>query len=239
MRPVNKGDAPRVYAKYEDAKQDLANVLGSFCSYCERRLSSNLAVEHILPKDDNLGFSHLKTVWTNFLLSCVNCNSTKSNKLIQFDQCLLPDRDNTFHVFIYYESGLIEIRNDIDQEYVVMAEELLQLVGLDKTPLTSEDPKVLFSAIERFSQRKEAWGLAKVIRNDYENGKVLIKHICYLATANGFFSIWMTAFDGFPEVRKELINAFAGTSEECFHPTTTASISPRPQVAGLQNSGKI
>jgi hypothetical protein len=68
MRPIDKGNAPQVFTNYQDAKPFLTNQLGTYCSYCERRIATNLAVEHILPKDINLPYAHLRNEWTNFLL---------------------------------------------------------------------------------------------------------------------------------------------------------------------------
>ena len=52
MRPVDKGTAPTVYTKYQDAGPDLQSRLGDYCSYCERQIETHLAVEHIQPKSD-------------------------------------------------------------------------------------------------------------------------------------------------------------------------------------------
>ncbi len=40
-------------------------------------IATNLAVEHIQPKDDER-YPELEGSWDNYLLGCVNCNSTKS-----------------------------------------------------------------------------------------------------------------------------------------------------------------
>ena len=50
MRPVDKGTAPTVYADYRHAGPDLKSRIGNYCSYCERQIATNLAVEHIRPK---------------------------------------------------------------------------------------------------------------------------------------------------------------------------------------------
>ncbi len=49
MRPVFRGNSPRAadYANYRDAFVELASRIGLFCSYCERRIATQLAVEHI------------------------------------------------------------------------------------------------------------------------------------------------------------------------------------------------
>src|SRR4051794_30755826 len=99
MRPVNRGPAgPQPYANYQAAKPELVNRLGTYCSYCERRIPTNLAVEHIQPKGLPQ-YAHLINEWTNFLLGCVNCNSAKATTPVEIDDYYFPDRDNTFSAF--------------------------------------------------------------------------------------------------------------------------------------------
>jgi hypothetical protein len=62
---------------YGDAGIPLTVAIGSFCSYCESYSSGGLAVEHVVPKSP---FPALTVEWTNFLLSCVPCNSIKNNR---------------------------------------------------------------------------------------------------------------------------------------------------------------
>jgi hypothetical protein len=59
---------------YPDARSDLINNIGQYCSFCEMPLAANLAIEHMLPKRD---FPDLLVSWTNFLLACPVCNSHK------------------------------------------------------------------------------------------------------------------------------------------------------------------
>jgi 5-methylcytosine-specific restriction endonuclease McrA len=87
VRPIDKGEAPAVYDKYEDAKPDLQNRIGRYCSYCERRVPASLAVEHVEAKINAQG---LILTWENFLLACSNCNSTKSAARIDLADYLGP-----------------------------------------------------------------------------------------------------------------------------------------------------
>ncbi len=117
MRPVRRGDSPIAgdYADYKTAKTDLIARIASgkhngqhiaaYCSYCERKIDTNLAVEHIEPKKGAHGKPELKGRWSNFLLACVNCNSTKGDKRVVLDQLYLPDRDNTALAFQYQADG--------------------------------------------------------------------------------------------------------------------------------------
>jgi hypothetical protein len=235
MRPINRGNSPNIYTNYEEAKPDLVDRLGSYCSYCERRIPTNLAVEHILPKDDSLGFTHLENEWTNFLLGCVNCNSAKRIKIISFDQYLLPDRDNTFPYFDYQENGMVEVVAP-DDEIARMAQNTLDMVVLNRFEHPNWDSTIMFSAIERVGQRVQAWVQAKDALQDYLDGFTIPRRIAAEAAATGFFSIWMTAFEGHIEVRKAIIEIFSGTAADCFDDNTDP-IYPRPNN-GLENSGK-
>jgi hypothetical protein len=235
MRPIHKGDSPRIYNNYDEAKPDLVDRLGSYCSYCERRIPTNLAVEHILPKDDNLGYKHLRNEWTNFLLGCVNCNSAKGTQIISFGQYLLPDRDNTFPYYIYQENGMVEVVAT-DPNIAQMAQNTLDIVVLNRFNHPDWNESIMFSAIERVSQRVQAWVQAKEALQDYLDGNCIPRRIAAEAAATGFFSIWMAAFKGHTEVRKAIIEIFGGTATDCFD-INTDPIYPRPNN-GLANSGK-
>jgi len=235
VRPVDRGPAIQAYAKYQDAKQDLVNRLGSYCSYCERRIATLLAVEHIQPKG-LAQYAHLETEWTNFLLACVNCNSAKVDQPVELDQILLPDRDNTFAAFNYLETGQVEVRIGLNGNLPAMAASLLNLTALNRSEHPNWDPDVTFSALERLSQRVQAWEQAIEARADYDGGEAIPRRIASEAAGTGFFSIWMAAFDGVEEVRTALIEKFPNTAGDCFDPNTN-SVSPRPGN-GLGHCGK-
>ena len=56
MRPVDKGTAPvAAYTNYAEALPDLEQRLGRYCSYCERYIATNLAVEHVQAKSGAIG----------------------------------------------------------------------------------------------------------------------------------------------------------------------------------------
>ncbi len=162
MRPINRGNSPQVYTDYKNAKPDLVDRLGTYCSFCERRIPTNLAVEHIFPKDDNLPYAHLRNEWNNFLLSCVNCNSAKGTQIISTSNYLLPDRDNTFPYFDYQENGMVEVfEGNYDDDIVEMAQKVISLVNLNLNNHPNWNDSIMFSAIERIGQRVQAWVQAK------------------------------------------------------------------------------
>ncbi|ABQ05719.1 HNH endonuclease [Flavobacterium johnsoniae] len=235
MRPINKGISPQVFAEYEDAKRPLVDRIGTYCSYCERQIATNLAIEHIFPKDDTLGYSHLRENWDNFLLACVNCNSAKRVKIINEATYLLPDRDNTFIGFEYLETG--EVIATSVAPIDTMAQNTIDLVNLNIDEEDLIDETKLFTALLRSGQRVQAWIQAKEALNDYNNGEVNIRRIVREAQSIGFFSIWMKAFEGVPAVRQELINTFIGTETSCFD-VNTNSITPR-LANHLNHSGKV
>ena len=87
MRPVERGDlptdsggSPKEYAKYQDARPDLIDRIGPYCSYCGMQLRTSLAVEHVKPKDANPA---LRIEWTNVLLSCTHCFAIASLLVIR------------------------------------------------------------------------------------------------------------------------------------------------------------
>lgn len=236
MRPVHRGAPPAVYSHYEDAKQDLVNQLGSYCSYCERRIATMLAVEHIQPKGLTQ-YAHLENEWTNFLLGCVNCNSAKGAVPVECNAVLLPDRDNTFAAFIYDELGTVEPHPTLPPAARALAVALRDLTGLNRMTHPNWDELVAFSALGRVGQRVQAWLQAKEARTDFDAGRTWAGAIAREAAATGFFSIWMAAFDGNPEVRRALIEAFPNTALDCFD-ANAVCVSPRPNN-GLTFGGRL
>ena len=245
MRPVRRDDSPQAkdFDPYTDAKPELLSRLGLYCSYCERRISTNLAVEHIQPKALP-AYAHLKGRWENFLLGCVNCNSTKSNKDVQLGHILLPDRDNTFLAFTYRADGTVSTSDFADEQGMnQQAQDTLALTGLDKTPSAVLDENERRIAIDRVSQRMQAWAVAEDTKNeiDKKTGCQALRSIAvHAARGHGFFSIWMTVFQGDADMRNRLIDAFPGTRDRgCFNPVDTSPVSPAPNPDNLAGGGKI
>lgn len=242
MRPVCRGPSPQQqdFADYDDAKPDLASRLGLYCSYCERRIATNLAVEHIQPKSL---YHLLEGRWSNFLLACVNCNSCKRTKDVKPAHYLLPDRDNTFAALSYQPDGSIEPSPAaIAAGLQAMANETLRLVGLDKAAVSSPDQNGRQVALDRASQRMEVWLKAQDARNELlaADSPALRKATVSLAIAEGFFSVWMTVFQDDADMRLRLIAAFPGTlASGCFNPASGVTTSPAPNPDNLPDGGKI
>ncbi|MDE0529140.1 MAG: HNH endonuclease [Truepera sp.] len=226
MRPVDKGTAPNVYAHYQDARVDLIDRLGNYCSYCERRVETHLAVEHILPQSQNYT---LRNSWANFLLSCVHCNSSKGNKHVVLGNYYWPDRDNTLRAIEYVDGGLAQPHAGLTAGDQVRARDTIALTGLDKSPGNQDREPT--ASDRRWLRRQQTWQLAKELRACLatEDTAVVRELIVKNAIARGMFSIWWTVFAGDVDMRRRLREAFIGTHEESFD----ISENPVPRVGGL------
>jgi HNH endonuclease len=237
MRPVSRGVSPQTndFSDYRDAFDPLHARLGPYCSFCERRIPTMLAVEHIQPKDKTR-YPELEGRWDNYLLACVNCNSTKGSKDVRPDLFYLPDRDNTLAAFLYRPDGAIDPARPDD----AMAIATLKLTGLDKPIREVFDENGRLVASDRIGQRMQAWmkaTRAKELLRLNPNAE-LIACIVGWAVSEGFFSVWMSVFSDFPDMRRRFIEGFPNTAADCFDPTTAALVSPRPR-SDLTGGSKI
>lgn len=244
MRPVRRGPSPITvdFSPYSKAQPDLISRLGPYCSYCERRVATQLAVEHIQPKGLT-AYHDLVGRWDNFLLGCVNCNSTKKDKDVVLADVLLPDRDNTFTAFTYRPDGTVVpsaacVALGLSQK----AQDTLALTGLDKGISVAVDENGKQVAIDRMSQRMEVWAVAEEAKSDVDadpGNDAVRRGAVRTAKGYGFFSIWMTIFLDDVDMRNRLIDAFKGTrGSGCFDPVTTMAISPAPNPDHLPHGGK-
>lgn len=213
MRPIDRGSCPVdsqgnpvIFSVYRDAKSDLLCRIGEYCSYCERR-GINLDIEHVVPK---IHQPDLENEWTNLLLSCKNCNSRKGDNNISRDGYLWPDQDDTETAFEYSSNGIVRVSGELCGERRDQAQRLLELIGLNHFPRRNHGIVPRTKDL-RWLDRKKAWQKAEIIRNRFENGHVDIETIVMFAKENGFWSVWMTVFNGVPDVRRLLRRAFAGT----------------------------
>lgn len=244
MRPIRRGASPLGgdFTDYKDAQPYLISRMGGYCSYCERRIATMLAVEHIQSKDLP-AYQNLIGRWENFLLGCVNCNSTKKDKDVQLDAVLLPDRDNTLAAFVYSADGKVAPAPGLSNVLRQMADDTLGLTGLNKRIRGATDENGKQIAIDRVSQRMEAWAVAAEAQKDVQkdpNNIALRRGAVRTALGWGFFSIWMTIFEADVDMRNRLIDAFNGTRESgCFDPGTSIPVLPAPNPDGLPYGGKI
>lgn len=241
VRPIERGPSPQPvdFDDYRDAFSHLQARLGPFCSYCERRIATMLAVEHIQPKGLPQ-YAQLIGRWDNFLLGGVNCNATKKDKDVRLAEVFLPDRDNTAAAFDYSPDGKVMPAAGLTDGQRQMAEDTLALTGLDKPLNAVLDENGQLVAIDRVAQRMEVWLVAQRSRGHLQRNpsEAIREQILETARGYGFFSIWMTVFLDNPEMRRRFIASFPGTAVDCFHATTTAAVSPRPPN-GLPQGSKI
>ncbi len=214
MRPVDKGTAPAVYAKYQDARADLQARLGDYCSYCERHIETNLAVEHVQPKSVA---PVLATTWSNFLLGCVNCNSCKGNTPIHLPDFVWPDSDNTLRAFTYARGGLVDPHPGLVRPMAAKAWATIQLAGLDRYPGNAGREPTL--ADKRWLCRQKIWQMAEKDRDRLaRNNTIEVRElIVENAVGRGMFSIWWTVFAADIDMRRRLREAFPGTHGASFN----------------------
>ena len=244
MRPVRRGGSPVEgdFAPYSNALPYLIARMGRYCSYCERPISTQLAVEHIQPKGLP-DYSMLIGRWTNYLLGCVNCNSTKKDKDVLLDKVFLPDRDNTFAAFTYRPDGYIAPSPQaVAAGLASTAQATLSLTGLDKKPQDFTDENGRRVALDRVTQRMEVWAVAEEVKSTIAANPALeaVKQgAIRIAQFSGFFSIWMTVFQNDAEMRGRLIDAFPGTcASGCFN-AAGETVSPAPNPDQLTGGGKL
>ena len=220
MRPVDKGDCPQkdgkniVFKEYTQARGELIKRLGEYCSFCEMHLDAGLHVEHRLPKSV-ARYAHLECEWTNFLLACVNCNSTKGDRDIEADDYLWADRDNTAFALEYSEGGLLKPRQGLSGEEARKAQNLIALVGLDKkagNTFTVSD--------RRWLNRREKWEIAQRTRRNLACSDTLHHRetIVAMALDSGYFSVWMTVFAEDADMLCRILAAYPGTARDCVNP---------------------
>lgn len=245
MRPVRRGGSPIAgdFEPYTKALRYLISRLDGYCSYCERRVATQLAVEHIQPKGLP-AYAHLIGRWDNYLLACVNCNSTKADKDVVLADVFLPDRDNTFEAFTYQPDGtVIPSAACAAMGLNKKAKDTLTLTGLDKRISVAIDENGKQVAIDRVSQRMEVWAVAEEAKSDIDanpDNDAIRRGAVRTAKGYGFFSIWMAVFYNDHDMRNRLIDAFSGTrASGCFDPVTTAPISPASNPDALPHGGKV
>jgi uncharacterized protein (TIGR02646 family) len=218
MRPVSKttrtndDGSPLTFKHWGDAKNELQAEIGSYCSFCEREgYRSSLDVEHILAKSLPKYNDHIYR-WDNFLLGCKNCNSTKGSKDYDTDETYMPHINNLFHTLDIMEGGVIQIKEGITEEQKRRTKNFVDLVGLDR----NQSHPDYSNKDDRWESRIKVWGIANNFRKDYDEKAIKLERIVETAQGYGYWSVWMTVFNQYPEVKKELINQFPGTTGACF-----------------------
>ena len=222
MRPVNRGVVPTdsdgnpvKFKAYGDARDDLISRLGGYCSYCEIYLPMALAVEHIQPKSLE---PTLEKEWSNFLLSCPSCNSIKGAKVINalnLHNYFWVHSDNTFRAFVYEKDRSPQVATSLNDAQQQIAQNTLELTGLNREPEPTNRQNV---KDPRWKARKDVWEIAKRHKEylSQQPTEITRNLIIENAISRGFWSVWMTVFEDYTDMRRRLIEAFQGTCKECF-----------------------
>ena len=198
MRPVDKGYAPRAYTDYGQARHDLAEKIGYYCSYCEMKVLQSIEVEHILPQ--NKGGAVLD--WDNFLLSCKYCNTVKLDRNSNITDYFWPDRDNTDLVFDYLEGDGIKPKSTLKAEFKPIAEKTINLTGLDRIPSGKNEPT---KADTRWRSRQQQWDIAKESFVRWQKAPIQeMAELIALTSLGGHYSIWMKVFEAEKVVLDEI-----------------------------------
>jgi 5-methylcytosine-specific restriction endonuclease McrA len=194
------------YAPYRSAKLPLLGNLGHYCSYCEGVCEAiALEVEHLEAKSK--GGS--ETAWENFLLSCKECNTIKSNRGLD-GSCHWPHQNNTLLDFVYQEDGRVKLNPELSGLSKIRAQKLYDLVQLGRAE--NEASPMDF----RWQKRYETWKNATKARASYEAGKWSTDDVLEMAKLSGHWSIWFTVFEGNDAILSRLISDFTGTCQSCF-----------------------
>lgn len=204
MRPLQRPDNEKTYKRYQNYLKSLIVSFGQYCSYCER--PDKLDVEHVVPKSKDDG---LKVEWSNLLLGCARCNRDfKKNKNDSREGYLWPDTDDTFHAFVYEETGRVIVNRELDAATQEAAENLKQLVKLDDG---LEQQKTLNLG------RRDTFRRARMMKELFSIGAMDVDALMMMASAS-YWSVWMTVFADVPEVKERLLNepAFPGTAKQYF-----------------------
>jgi uncharacterized protein (TIGR02646 family) len=204
MRPVDKGVAPQEYTDYGQARHDLAERIGYYCSYCEMRVLNSIEVEHILPQNQEGEVLS----WSNFLLSCKYCNTIKSDHNKNTSDYFWPDRDNTDLVFEYEENAVISPKPDLTTPQLTdKANATIALMGLNRKP---GEPIPPTEADTRWRSRKEAWDEARKSLNNWKQAQCqpMAIQIAICSRASGHYSIWRKVFETEKMVLDEIDNTY-------------------------------
>lgn len=228
MRPVIKGNNTKKFEPYTDAQAPLITTIGEHCSYCGRWIASGIHVEHKQPK---LNYPLLKFSWSNFLLSCSNCNSTKSSGLLNLDDYIWPDTDNTLLGFDYDSEGRVIPKSHADPDICIKISNTWIMLGLNKHPDTTTLGYVEPTKKDmRWLHRKQEWLKAQRALNRLRvNDTDQIREMIVDTAMNGIFSIWFSVFYDDVDMKKRLVDLFIGTDSSCFD----ADFNPINRVGGI------
>ncbi|ELS8946900.1 HNH endonuclease [Vibrio fluvialis] len=202
--PINSKGERLVYKDYGSFFSHLIDAFGNYCSYCEQM--TKLDVEHVVPKSRDEG---LKLEWTNFLLGCSSCNRDfKKNKNLDRNGYLWPDEVDTFKAFDYLSNGDVKVKTGFADANKAQA--ILDLCNLAPPP----KDKIKTPNDYLWFQRAATWVIAERERDLYQNKIRSEADIAYLAALVGYWSVWVSVFNGYPDVIKAISALYTGTHND-------------------------
>ncbi|MCL9980593.1 MAG: hypothetical protein NBV77_04015 [Bacteroidia bacterium] len=213
-QPVNKAGKKIQFDHWGEAKPYLIRQTCRYCHFCEMPILNVPAVEHIKPKEcygNKNKYENLRNEWSNLLLICHYCNSTKGNLDIKLHNYYWPHKQNTLIVFEHL-SGVLVPSSKLTANQPVKANATIALYGLDKKVNSSGGVDTRFEyRLKAISQALERYAeYTSVPRQATLNG------IIGQAGDSGFWSVWYNVFNAMPEVRAALVKQFKA-SKECFN----------------------
>jgi len=125
---------------------------------------------------------------------------------------LLPDRDDTYSALRYEEAGFVLLAPGLDDALSASTQRLIDLVGLNR--IKGRDG--YSGNDDLWPRRKKAWQTAQRFLAKYLQGRCDIETVIELATAAGFWSVWMQVFSEQNAVQDALVAAFPGTRKTLF-----------------------
>ena len=219
MRPVERGAAPAIYTHHGQARHNLSDRIGYYCSYCEMGVNNMIEVEHIHPMANGGN----PVAWNNFLLSCKYCNTVKSNHNPDRVGFFWPDIDNTDLAFDYSEVDVIKPKTTLAAPLTLSANATISLMGLDRKPGGANEPT---EADTRWIIKDQAWSSAKLSYNNWIKLPVqVMAEQIGITSLVGNYSIWREVFKDVPIVLTEIDNAYLqyGLFKQ-FNPGTTVRV---------------
>jgi len=214
MRPVNRGEIPKkedgsdkVYTSYKQAKDDLRERLGSYCSYCEMNIENQPDIEHVSPKSKD---PTLEKEWSNFLSACKSCNIIKDDNNDGRNGYVFPDTHNTSFLYEYSENN-VTVKDNLPDDIKVLATATFNLVNLNRKLDTSN------MTDDRQFARNNSWNKAQEALKDFlvlPENDAMIRQTA--RSCNGFFSMWIQIFKDYPEVKKAILENINGTDMQCY-----------------------
>lgn len=230
MRPVNKGSVPTdanntpiIVKKHTEWRGYLVDRLGSYCSYCERRLNDLPQVEHVVAQKID---PSKELDWDNLLLSCGPCNQTKWNKPCSSITHYLPHFHNTYLPFTFVgrqndnnPAVFVECNTYLLLPALTKAQATIDLCGLNRDTRDADNLTKISDL--RWHHRHEAFIAALLWREEWKNfgHQTPSRFLRLFETAvkpYGFFSVWFFVFNEEPIVKAALIAMFLGTAPNCF-----------------------